>query len=66
MSGHYFVNRRHALSRSQLGPNKHLCSSLLGAPGCTSQADCAANFTGEHVNCLQTNVFSTCIKECKP
>jgi hypothetical protein len=50
----------------QLGPNKHLCSSLLGAPGCTSQADCDANFPGEHVNCLQTSAFSTCLKECKP
>lgn len=50
----------------ELGPNKHLCSSLLGSPGCASQADCDANFPGERVNCLQTNVFSTCLRECKP
>jgi len=56
----------YACAAGPLGPNKHLCTSLLGVPGCASNADCDLHFPGERVNCLQTSVFSTCIKECKP
>ena len=49
-----------------LGPNKYLCSWLLGPPGCTSDAECDSHFPIEHVGCLQTTAFSTCLKECKP
>lgn len=49
-----------------LGPNKHLCTSLLGVPGCTSNADCDLHFPGDQVDCLKTSAFSTCLKECKP
>ena len=49
-----------------LGPNKHLCSSLLGAPGCTSDAECDLHFPGEEIACLQTSTFATCVRECRP
>jgi hypothetical protein len=49
-----------------LGPNKYLCSWLLGPPGCMSDAECDSHFPNEHVGCLQTSAFSTCLKECKP
>jgi len=49
-----------------LGPNKHLCSSLLGAPGCTSDAECDLHFPGEDIACLQTSTFATCVRECRP
>jgi hypothetical protein len=56
----------YACQAGPLGPNKHLCSSLLGAPGCTSATECDSHFPGEQVACLQTSTFSTCIRECKP
>jgi hypothetical protein len=49
-----------------LGPNKYLCNSLLGVPGCTTDAECDVHFPGDNVGCLQTSAFSTCLKECKP
>jgi hypothetical protein len=52
--------------KGPLGPNKYLCSSLLGAPGCNTDADCDAEFPNTGVDCLKTSTFSTCIKECKP
>jgi hypothetical protein len=56
----------YACEAGPLGPNKHLCTSLLGVPGCTSNMECDAHFPGAQVSCLQTSTFSTCIKECKP
>jgi hypothetical protein len=49
-----------------LGPNKLLCSSLLGPPGCDTDADCDGEFPAGGVECLKTTAFSTCLKECKP
>lgn len=49
-----------------LGPNKFLCSSLLGPPGCVSDVECDAQFNSGTVACLQTSVFSACLEECKP
>jgi hypothetical protein len=49
-----------------LGPNKLLCNSLLGPPGCTTDADCDGEFPGAHVSCLKATAFSTCLMECKP
>jgi hypothetical protein len=48
-----------------LGPNKFLCNSLLGPPGCTTDADCDTQFPGAHVACLKATAFSTCLMECK-
>jgi hypothetical protein len=56
----------YACQAGPLGPNKYLCSSLLGVPGCTSNAECDTHFPGDEVDCLQTSTFATCIKECKP
>jgi hypothetical protein len=49
-----------------LGPNKLLCNSLLGPPGCVTDADCDAQFPGAGVTCLKATAFSTCLQECKP
>jgi hypothetical protein len=56
----------YACQAGPLGPNKLLCTSIVGVPGCTSNMDCDAHFPGDQINCLQTSSFSTCIKECKP
>jgi hypothetical protein len=50
-----------------LGPNKDLCNSLLGPPGCTSDTDCTSQFPANPgITCLKTTSFSTCLLECKP
>jgi hypothetical protein len=49
-----------------LGPNKLLCNSLLGPPGCVTDAECTAQFPGTGVTCLKATAFSTCLLECKP
>jgi hypothetical protein len=56
----------YACDKGPLGPNKFVCNTLLGAPGCNTDADCDAEFPGDNVACLLTTAFSTCLKECKP
>ncbi|MEY4580481.1 MAG: hypothetical protein RL701_5184 [Pseudomonadota bacterium] len=56
----------YACQSGPLGPNKFLCSFLLGPPGCTTDAECDAVFSAGDIGCLQTTAFSTCLKECKP
>ncbi|MET0387757.1 MAG: hypothetical protein ABW321_17430 [Polyangiales bacterium] len=56
----------YACGSGPLGPNKYLCQSLLGVPGCTTDAECDLHFPGDSVKCLQTSLFATCLKECKP
>jgi hypothetical protein len=54
-------------AKGPLGPNKYLCNSLLGPPGCTTDAECDSQFpAGSGVTCLKTTAFSTCLLECKP
>jgi hypothetical protein len=54
-------------AKGPLGPNKYLCNSLLGPPGCSTDAECDAQFpAGSGVTCLKTTSFSTCLMECKP
>lgn len=48
-----------------LGPNKALCINALGAPTCTTDADCNLSFPGENIPCLKASLFSICIRECK-
>ena len=55
-----------ACDKGPLGPNKFVCNSLLGPPGCDTDADCDAQFPGLGVACLKTTAFSTCLMECKP
>ncbi|HEX4351348.1 MAG TPA: hypothetical protein VHZ95_00515 [Polyangiales bacterium] len=53
--------------KGPLGPNKYLCNSLLGPPGCNTDAECDSQFpAGSGVTCLKTTSFSTCLLECKP
>jgi hypothetical protein len=56
----------YACDSGPLGPNKFLCSSLLGPPGCSTDADCDAQFPGAGVSCLMATAFSTCLMECRP
>jgi hypothetical protein len=53
-------------AQGPLGPNKLLCNSLLGPPGCITDADCDMEFPGRGVGCLKATAFSTCMLECRP
>jgi len=48
-----------------LGPNKMLCNGLLGVPTCLTDADCAPQFPGDNVACLDASLFTLCLRECK-